>query len=187
MLLNSKTEFFWIYFWKDTNLKDKYFEKKDIKKANKEWYNIYSVLNDFTDRRAISDIVWFNAIWIDLDYFNGTLQDILDNCENLLWFYPTKVNKTFKWFHLFFDLDENLYEMDENDYVELYDKINKYLGWDPKMKDITAVLKTEWYIDNKDDRNFEIYNVFKDWQNIWKEELELFLWRTLKFKDRLAK
>lgn len=189
MILWQNVEYFWLYFWDDKTwkYKDMYLKEKELKEYNKLGYNIYFILNDFYEKRTIENVVWFNYFWIDLDYFKGDVEDILENCENLLWFIPSRINKTYKWYHLLFELDENLYNLDTVQYQEIYKRMNEYLDWDVQMKDITGILKQEGYIDNKWERNFEITCVFNNNQNIWFEEVELFYWQPLKFVDRAEK
>jgi len=69
---------------------------------------------------------------------------------------PSKVNATYKGYHLFFRLSQDLYDLDSQDYEDLYECINNLLGGDEAMKSITGVLKMENTIDIKDGRNYTI-------------------------------
>lgn len=165
--------------WIDTNT--------ILTQKNKEWYNIYIILNDFDKKRTEGDLIGFKTIWIDLDMqentivgeYNWDYKSILSLCKNKLWFYPTKINKTYKGFHLYFDLDSSLYSMEREQYIKLYKHINKVLGGDPKMKHITGVLKSEGFNDNKGDRKFIITTEYTNDIRISKKQIECILWEEI--------
>lgn len=174
MILNTNTD---IIIMNPTDNDDiSYFnwDNSELSAINKQGKNIYFILNDFESKRTLGDLIWFKWIWIDLDMQDSSVKipykwpskDILDICNSKLWFLPSKVNRTFKWFHIFFKLSGDLYSLDREQYVVLYKHISKVLGGDPKMKDITAILKMEGFIDNKEGRKeFVIKNEFLDLKN----------------------
>lgn len=180
MIMNPQTEE--ISYFNDT--------KKELLSKNKDWYNIYYILNDFKSKRTLWDLIWFKWIGIDLDMqlssvstlFQWPIDDVFKLCQDKLWFLPSKINRTFKGFHIFFKLSGDLYSLDREQYVILYKHINKVLWGDPKMKDITAILKMEGFIDNKEGRKeFVIKNEFLDNKNIlWVKEVENILWETIR-------
>ncbi len=155
-----------------------------LKSMNNKWYNVYYILNDFYKDRTEKNLIWFNEIWLDIDIEEDfddiiewqTLEDILDNSMNLLWFQPHRVNKTYKGYHLFYKLSKELYELNKDDYKDIFKVINESMNWDPLMKSITSILKVEWYIDHKKDRRCLITNIYKNKENIiTKNDIQLLL------------
>lgn len=165
-----------------------------LRNVNKEGYNVYLILNDFESKRTSNELIWLKWFWIDLDMqdsdvptpYQWQLNDILDFCKKKLWFLPTKINRTFKWFHLFFKLSDELYSLDSEQYVNSYKYINKILWGDPKMKDVTAILKVDGFIDNKEGRKwFVIKNEYFNNENIVSvENIKSILWCVAKFDTK---
>ncbi len=141
-------------YWLDFNI------NKYLQLENQKWYNIYYILNDFYNNRSEKNIYKFNQIWIDLDYCDLSLEELLKDIKLKLNILPFKINKTFKWYHVIFNLESSLKLINTTIYKELYKYINTKLWWDKKMKDITSILKVEWYIDHKDNRKYLITNVY---------------------------
>jgi len=136
-----------------------------------EWYNIYQILNDFSDSRKIADLYWYNVLWFDIDSNELDLNWILEKSENLLWFKPAIVNKTYKWYHLFYVLEDDLYFMDVSYYENLHKLMNNYLEGDVWMKSTTGVLKIPGFFDKKDWREgYIIQNVYTNEEEILTKE-----------------
>jgi len=148
-------------------------DTKEFQRLNLEWWNVYESVNTFfLEWRKEKDLWKFKAIWIDLD--TGvenklhSYKELLTYIEERVWILPTRINETYKGYHIFFDLDKELNYLTLDSYKELYDYINKTLWWDYKMVWVTWVLKMEWYFDNKEWRNFEIVTIYKNKENlIW--------------------
>lgn len=193
MILNTGTEFITI---NPNNNETLYFKwtLEELHLLNKQGNNVYFILNDFESKRTTNDLIWFKWIWIDLDMqskdtktsFQWPISDVLTLCNEKLWFLPTKINRTYKWFHILFKLSPDLYLLDKEQYVSLYKEINKRLGWDDKMKDITWILKVDGFIDNKKDREgFVIKNEFTNMDNEINTKIaEKILWQTIKFDTK---
>ena len=149
-----------------------------LKQYQLDWYNIYSILNDFLDKRTEDDLIWFNWIWIDIDSNSYTLESLLKLCEEKLWFFPATINKTYKGFHLFFLFDLSLYFMDKSCYKDIFKLINNALKGDPAMKDITGILKEPGFFDKKDWReDFIITNLYSQENIILKEQVNHLYWK----------
>jgi len=168
----------------------------DLLDINKKGFNIYEILNDFYSERKENNVVGVNMIWIDLDYYSKGISELLEECDRLLWFLPVKVNITYKWYHLYFSLDSELYSMELNSYKKLYSKVNSLLSGDTKMRSVTGILKVEWFKDLKDSRDFIIRNIYSNEDNlIFKRQIEKLLCEKVKFnlereekyKDRILK
>ena len=160
----------------------------DIENNNINKNNIYEILNDFENDRKESSLIWFNYIWIDLDYFEWTLEDILKMSFESLNIYPTKINKTYKGYHLFYKLSDNLYNLNIKQYKKLYELINISIWWDEKMRSVTWILKVENYIDYKNDRNYLIKNIYLNNNNILNENNCInIIWEKLIYENRKLK
>lgn len=151
-----------------------FYNEEDISKYKKE-YNIYKSVNTFiSNNRRIKDLYEFLWIWIDID--DNISEEILwKRIENLNWLMPKKINKTYKWYHVYFSFSPELYLISKKNYELIWHKINSILKWDVFMKSITWILKVEWTIDFKDDRNFEIYNIYDSHNYINKNLLSFFI------------
>lgn len=160
--------------------------EKENNKENRN--NIYEILNDFKIDRTEKNLIGFNYIGIDLDYFEWTVEDIIRMSKEELKISPSKINKTFKGYHVFFKLNHWLYEMDKEQYKKLYKIINEKLWWDTKMRSITAILKVENYIDYKENREFKIKNEYIDYNNeINEEDVYNLIKEKIIFERRLEK
>ena len=73
-----------------------------------------------------------------------------------------KINETYKWYHIFFDFSKELEYLTLDSYRELYNFINSNLWGDSNMRDVTWILKVEWFLDNKDGRSYEITNIYNN-------------------------
>lgn len=137
-----------------------------LKSYNNKWFNIYNVLNDFILKRDEQHLLYFNYLWFDIDSNNIWLNEIIKLSQDKLNLIPYKINKTYKWYHVYYKLSDNLKLLDKEQYKELYKIINETLEWDQNMKSITWILKDEWYLDNKIDkltqvnRNFIIKSLY---------------------------
>lgn len=156
----------------------------ELIKLNNEGYNIYQSINSFFDtKRTSENIKEFTWFWIDLDYSiwkKEERHEVLTRIKRVIWVLPSKVNETYKWYHLFFSITPELKRLTTESYKESYNMINVLLQWDPKMKDVTAILKIEWYSDKKFWReDFIINTIYSDTQvRITKKVLE-WLWLQL--------
>lgn len=148
---NLESDYLVIWDWeKDLSIK--------LKSLNKDWYNIYVTLNDFwNNRRTKKNIIWVNKILIDYDSNDRiSLFDNLLLIKEKFWIYPIFINKTYKWFHCVYWLNEDIYNMNIDQYEELSKQLVRLTWWDIKALQLTWIYKVPWYIDNKDNRNFEI-------------------------------
>lgn len=135
-------------------------EYTDLEEENKHC-NIYQIVNQFYWFRRIENEIYkykYLAFDIDVKDFNADFNNIL----NLTGLKPSKINKTYKWFHVWFKLDKELEFMSIESYQSIWKIVNTKLWWDPMMKSTTWILKAEWFIDIKDNRNFKINNIYKN-------------------------
>ena len=91
---------------------------EECNKLQKEHYNIYFILNDFTFSRQVKDLLGFNFIGIDYDLPEDkrlitTEKGIVSKSQNLLWLTPNSINKTYKWFHIIYKLGIKLYDLEK--------------------------------------------------------------------------
>ena len=154
---------------------------KQLTELNNSWFNIYKIINDFYSSRTEKNLIHFNKIGIDLDYYDKELPILLSEIKEKLWFLPNKINKTFKWYHIFFDIPWKYNLISFDNYLKLYDYINSYIWWDKAMRDITWILKVEWYLDLKDNRNYLIENKYNNSENniLTSEKIEEIIWEEI--------
>jgi len=170
--------------------KDKNFinvEDNELKLFNDKWYNIYQVLNNFKYRRVEEEVLELNYIWIDIDYLKyNYLEELLTFIKSNTWLTPSKINETYKGYHLFFRLENK--NLNTLIYKDLYNSINSKLNGDKNMKSITWILKVEGFVDNKNNRNFIIKNIFNSENVILEEDIKRLLnIKTVKYENRLEK
>lgn len=174
---------------------------KELKVLNKEWYNIYKTFNTFFDwKRQESNINQLKAIFVDIDYDSIEEKEdfitIRKKCKVLqdkYWIFPYEINETYKWYHILYAIDESLWYLENNIYLDVSEALIGYFNGDTKAKQITGLYKVVWFIDNKDWRNFKIINKYsatetsKNKYSINKKTLEEFgsIEKWLKYKDIL--
>lgn len=146
------------------------FKEKDITQEKLleynsfHWFNVYRTLNSFIwNKRNIKDIDKFKRILIDIDGTKNFIEfiDKLASLKTVYWIYPFEVNETYKWFHMIFELDEELAYLDKEQYISLSKILNSFLWWDYKAHQIDWLYKVHWFVDFRDNRNFKIEN--KSW------------------------
>lgn len=170
----------------------KIFKERDntiLTELNRRGYNIYQSINSFYDQRRITrNIKEFSWFWIDLDYpiwEKEKKQEVIKRIKKILWVFPTKINETFKWYHIFFTLSTELRRLTLESYREGYKKINLLLSGDPKMKDVTGILKLEGYFDKKKWRDdFMITTVFSNPNSFITREVLEWLWVNVKLLSK---
>ena len=133
------------------------FNEKDFKKLNKDGWNIYESVNTFfLEWRKEKDLGRFNASGIDLDtgveHKFPSFKELLSYIIQKIGVIPSRINETYKWYHIFFDFSKELEYLTLDSYRELYNFINSNLWGDSNMRDVTWILKVEWFLDNKDGR-----------------------------------
>lgn len=164
------------------------YNEEILREYNQNGFNVYKSINSFhSGKREINCLEDFLGIWIDLDYpvwKKEQRHEVILRIKKTLWVLPCKINDTYKWYHLFFNLSSSLKRLSFNSYKECYHLINTLLQGDPKMKDITWILKVEWFYDKKVWReDYLITTVYDEKKNELNKEFFENLWIKLEYQD----
>lgn len=165
------------------------FDESALLKLNNKGYNIYESINTFKGKRRTElDVGELISIWIDLDIGKDSkfwdVDDLLKYITDRIWILPTRINDTYKWYHIFFDFEDKLKFMSIDSYKEIYYSINNTLWWDYKMVSVTGVLKMIGFKDMKNWRNQFINRLYLDSNNVITEDWLNQKWFIIGYRDK---
>ena len=162
-------------------------DTKEFQRLNLEWWNVYESVNTFfLEWRKEKDLEKFNAIWIDLDVWIEnkfpSFKELLAYIIQKIGVIPSKINETYKGYHIFFEFSKELEYLTLDSYKDLYNFINSNLWGDSNMRDVTGILKVEWFLDNKEWRAYEIKNIYNNPANKLNKDYLLTYWIKAEFR-----
>lgn len=178
-------------------------KEKDVWFENHNKFNVYKSINTFWNWKRTERSIWqFIWIWIDVDMdkTNGWISDektIVSISQKHIWIKPYKINKTWNWYHIYFNFSDDLWGIDIPTYKKIYEYIRDVLEGDKGMVSATWILRVVDFIDWKIDketwtpRNFMIKEIYSSNDLITKETLSLLKikpeYRYVDFEDEILK
>jgi hypothetical protein len=129
--------------------------ENELQRYNSFKYGIFQEVNSFSGRRLKENVSRINFWYAEID--GGDKKRQIEKIRSLP-LYPTLVNESKNGFHIYFEAKD----ASVDGYKVIQDGIGSFLGGDPRVRDISRILRAPGFYHWKDENDpFKVKTVFK--------------------------